>query len=183
MRCEFVMMTMMMRSICCVMCESISEQALNRVSGSEPNHLKSANTTQERFSWFSHNCQIFINMRGPSIEHNRECNPSVSNKSSRSMNFRSTSGLCQGRPGYVSGRGHHMSEAPENRPPTLDGTIDLIVVESQVRAQQDGDAGHQEQSVSSWHHQQVVKQRSWQQRQMLQKVSSGTGGDGVYISM
>ena len=150
MRCEFVMM--MMRSICCVMCESISEQALNRVSGSEPNHLKSANTTQERFSWFSHNCQIFINMRGPSIEHNRECNPGVSNTSSRSMNFRSTSGLCQGRPGYVSGRGHHMSEAPKNRPPTLDGTIDLIVVESQVLEQQDGDAGHQEQSVSSWLH-------------------------------
>ena len=76
-----------------------------------------------------------------------------------------------------------MSESPENRPPTLDGTIDLIVVESQVRAQQDGDAGHQEQSVSSWLHQQVVKQRSWQQRQVLQKVSSGTGGDGVYIAM
>jgi len=72
---------------------------------------------------------------------------------------------------------------PPAAEPALDGTIDLIVVESDVGRQQGGENGLGDQGVHSWHQQQVVKQRSWQQRQVLKQASSGEGVESLYIAM
>lgn len=68
-------------------------------------------------------------------------------------------------------------DVEESQPLPLDGTIDLINVQSQEHFWQGSAHPH------SWHRQQVSNQMDWRRRQALHQLKSGNVVDEVYIAL